>query len=62
MKIYDRENQLPLRHQGFDFFCPQCRNEYVNEGVNKYIVTCPNCSYKWRVNRSGKPNCHTQEG
>ena len=56
MRIYDRANQLPLRHKGFDFVCPQCHNEYVNEGMSGHKVVCPSCSFEWYVNDSGKPN------
>ena len=56
MRIYSREQQLPLRGRGFEFICPQCKANYANEGLlGKYNVQCPNCATTWRVNSQGKP-------
>lgn len=55
MKILNRENQLPLRGRGYEIICPQCKADYVNEGVTGYNVRCPECGYSWRVDDRGQP-------
>ncbi len=55
MKIYNRENQLPLRHSGYSWICPNCGAEYADEGLSKHTITCPNCGYHWRVQINGHP-------
>ena len=55
MRIFHRENQLPLQGKGYDLICPSCGAEYVNEGQAGFKVTCPNCATSWRVDTNGRP-------
>lgn len=56
MKLLNRENQLPLRGPGYEIICPQCKADYVNEGItSNHNIRCPECGYIWRVDDRGQP-------
>lgn len=55
MRIYNREQDLPIRGSGYEFICPSCGQAYVNEGYTPPRVRCPNCIFTWRVQTNGKP-------